>query len=67
MRNVLETEALLMIPLKSLRGKVEYNISKCMYVEMFEYYGIRSLCKIFCMTDEYAYANLPKVIEKAAR
>ena len=27
-------------------GKIEYNISKCMYVEMFETYGIRPLCKI---------------------
>ena len=40
--------------------KVEYRISKCMYIEMFEYYGIRSLCKIFCLTDETAYANIPK-------
>ncbi len=39
-------------------GKIEYFISKCMYIEMFEYYGIRSLCKIFCLTDEFAYANL---------
>lgn len=43
--------------------KVEYSISKCMYVEMFEYYGIRGLCKIFCMTDEFAYANLPKHVK----
>lgn len=40
--------------------KVEYRISKCMYIEMFEYYGIRSLCKIFCLTDESAYANIAK-------
>ena len=26
-------------------GKIEYNISKCMYVEMFETYGIKPLCK----------------------
>ena len=26
-------------------GKIEYSISKCMYVEMFETYGIRPLCK----------------------
>lgn len=43
--------------------KVEYSISKCMYIEMFEYYGIRGLCKIFCMTDEFAYANLPKYVK----
>jgi hypothetical protein len=42
------------------KNKVEYHISKCMYVEMFEYYGIRSLCKIFCMTDETAYAGLTR-------
>ena len=39
-------------------NKIEYRISKCMYVEMFEHYGIRSLCKIFCITDETAYSNL---------
>nr|MCR5722267.1 L-2-amino-thiazoline-4-carboxylic acid hydrolase [Lachnospiraceae bacterium] len=39
-------------------GKIEYNISKCKYVEMFETYGIRPLCKIFCMTDTTAYSNL---------
>lgn len=44
-------------------GKIEYNISKCMYVEMFETYGIRSLCKIFCMTDTTAYSNLEKHVE----
>ncbi len=43
--------------------KVEYRISKCMYIEMFEYYGIRSLCKIFCLTDESAYANIPKHVK----
>ena len=31
------------------REKVEYYISKCMYVEMFSFYGIRPLCKIFCV------------------
>lgn len=44
-------------------GKIEYRISKCMYIEMFEYYGIRGLCKIFCLTDETAYANLPKHVK----
>lgn len=42
------------------KDKVEYSISKCMYVEMFKTYGIQGLCKIFCMTDEWAYAGLPK-------
>lgn len=40
-----------------------YRISKCMYIEMFDYYGIRGLCKIFCLTDEFAYANLPKHVK----
>ena len=29
-------------------------------VEMFETYGIRSLCKIFCMTDTKSYENLTR-------
>ncbi len=41
-------------------GKIEYCISKCVYIEMFEQYDIRSLCKIFCMTDTASYENLPK-------
>ena len=45
------------------KDKVEYRISKCMYIEMFETYGIRGLCKIFCMTDEFAYASLPKHVQ----
>jgi len=44
-------------------GKIEYNISKCMYVEMFETYGIRPLCKVFCMTDTTAYSNLEKHVK----
>lgn len=44
-------------------GRIEYNISRCAYVEMFETYGIRSLCKIFCMTDTTAYDNLRKHVE----
>ena len=44
-------------------GKIEYNISRCAYVEMFEAYGIRSLCKIFCMTDTTYYSNLKKHVE----
>ena len=38
--------------------RIEYRISKCVYIEMFETYGIRSLCKIFCMTDTTSYENL---------
>ena len=44
-------------------GKIEYCISKCMYIDMFEYYGIRKLCKIFCLTDETAYANLSRHVK----
>ena len=43
--------------------KIEYKISKCMYVEIFNYYGIRKLCKIFCMTDEFAYSCLTKYVD----
>lgn len=44
-------------------GKIEYSISRCAYAEMFETYGIRSLCKIFCMTDTTAYSNLTKHVK----
>ena len=44
-------------------GKIEYCISKCVYIEMFETYGIRSLCKIFCMTDTTSYENLPRHVK----
>ncbi len=44
-------------------GKIEYSISRCAYVEMFETYGIRSLCKLFCMTDTTAYSNLQKHVK----
>lgn len=42
------------------KDRIEYHISKCMYVEMFEYYGIRPLCKIFCNTDRIAYSGLTR-------
>lgn len=44
-------------------GKIEYCISKCIYIDMFETYGIRSLCKIFCMTDTTSYENLQKHVK----
>lgn len=44
-------------------GKIEYCISRCVYIEMFELYGIRSLCKIFCMTDTVYYELLPKHVK----
>ena len=40
--------------------RVSYRISRCMYAEMFGFYGIRELCKIFCMSDTLAYANLTR-------
>ena len=40
--------------------RVSYRISRCMYAEMFGFYGIRELCKIFCMSDILAYANLTR-------
>ena len=43
--------------------KVEYRITKCMYTEMFACYGIRGLCKIFCMTDVIAYERLERHIK----
>lgn len=43
--------------------RIEYRISKCMYVEMFTHYGIRRLCKVFCISDEQAYSNLTRHIK----
>lgn len=44
-------------------NRIEYKISRCMYVEMFEAYGIRQLCKIFCNTDVRAYAGLTRHVQ----
>lgn len=44
-------------------NEISYKISKCQYVEMFAQYGIREYCKIFCMTDTQAYANLTRHVE----
>ncbi|MBQ1522989.1 MAG: L-2-amino-thiazoline-4-carboxylic acid hydrolase [Erysipelotrichaceae bacterium] len=44
-------------------GRIEYSISRCKYVEMFEYYGIRPLCKIFCNTDTSAYSQLTRHVK----
>ena len=41
-----------------VQDRIEYRISGCVYIEMFETWGIRSLCKIFCMTDTTSYENL---------
>lgn len=41
-------------------GKIEYRVTGCAYVRMFEEYGIRSLCKIFCLTDMTSYAGLTR-------
>lgn len=45
------------------KEKIEYSISKCMYVEMFSCYGIRPLCKLFCNTDRIAYAGLTRHVD----
>ena len=42
---------------------VEYRIGRCMYVEMFDAWGVRSLCQIFCDTDTQAYDNLTRHVE----
>ena len=34
-----------------------------MYIEMFECYGIRPLCKIFCNTDRIAYSGLTRHVD----
>ena len=47
----------------SEKDKVEYSISRCMYVEMFSSYGIRPLCKIFCNTDLIAYSGLTRHVK----
>ena len=44
-------------------GRIEYSISKCAYVDMFAAYGLRPLCRIFCKTDEFAYANLTRHVD----
>ena len=46
---------------------ISYRISRCMYVEMFAEYGIRPLCKIFCMSDTMAYANLTRHVRFVRR
>ena len=45
------------------KNKIEYNICKCMYVEMFAHYGIRPLCKIFCNTNLIAYSGLTRHVK----
>ena len=45
------------------KDKISYSISQCVYVEMFETYGIRGLCKIFCMTDTTAYEGLTRHVK----
>ena len=42
---------------------VTYRVSKCMYVEMFETYGIRELCKIYCNTDTRSYNGLTRHVK----
>ena len=42
------------------KDRISYSISKCQYAEMFSYYGIRPMCKIFCNTDLIAYSGLTR-------
>ena len=42
---------------------IEYSISGCRYVDMFEPWGVRPLCKIFCETDTRSYARLTRHVE----
>ena len=42
---------------------IEYSLSGCRYIDMFETYGIRPLCKIFCINDEKAYACLTRHVK----
>lgn len=39
---------------------IEYRITDCAYIRMFEYYGIRPMCRIFCDTDTRSYEKLTK-------
>lgn len=42
---------------------IEYRISGCRYVDMFEAWGVRPLCKAFCETDTRSYACLTRHVE----
>jgi hypothetical protein len=42
---------------------VEYDISGCRYVDMFQAWGVRPLCKVFCETDTRSYARLTRHVE----
>lgn len=33
------------------KDKYEYVITKCAYIDIFEHYGIRKFCKVFCDSD----------------
>ena len=51
--------------LKREDDKLEVNISKCLYVEIFEDYGMRRLCRVFCdrlncLTNMQKSANYEK-------
>ena len=58
-----ELETFIDMRITQLTEEIEYYISKCMYVEMFAYYGIRPLCKIFCNTDRIAYSGLTRHVK----
>lgn len=42
---------------------IAYEISGCRYVDMFEAWGARRLCKLFCETDTRSYAGLTRHVK----
>lgn len=47
-----------------VRGhSIEYRISGCRYVDMFDAWGVRPLCKAFCETDTRSYACLTRHVD----
>lgn len=42
------------------KDKYEYIITKCAYIDIFEHYGIRKYCKVFCDSDISAMGKMCK-------
>ncbi|MBQ6806860.1 MAG: L-2-amino-thiazoline-4-carboxylic acid hydrolase [Lachnospiraceae bacterium] len=40
-----------------------YKITKCLYIETCEKYGIRDFCQVFCNHDNWAYGGLQKHVK----
>ena len=45
------------------KNQISYKINKCMYKEIFEYYGLGEYCKVFCNTDTMAYECLTRHVK----